>query len=62
MPVMMSPGATVLLRRLSGSSTDLTVALISIPICAWGIPDYSCNESYRQAQAKLFKHFHSIEG
>src|SRR2546423_15657633 len=30
---MMSPGATVLLRRLSGSSTRLTVAVISILIC-----------------------------
>src|SRR5205823_13757417 len=33
MPVMMSPGATALLRRLSGSSTRLTVAVISILIC-----------------------------
>ena len=30
MPMMMSPGAILLLRRLSASSTKVTVALISI--------------------------------
>src|SRR5882724_311367 len=34
MPVIMSPGATTLLRRLSASSTRVTVALISILIRA----------------------------